>query len=102
MSEPREDPVVTQGRREMLFSLVMTFAAMGYSITYCVRHGYRRSIDDLTFVLGFPDWVFWGIVVPWLVCVAVGIWMAFFFIGDAPFEDGEVIGDEKSGEAPRQ
>ena len=41
----------------------------------------------LTFVLGFPSWVFWGIVAPWTVCTFVSIVFAMFFYQDHPLED---------------
>ena len=71
-----EDPVVRSGRREALWTLALWLAATIYSVTYCTLHGYGRPVESLSFVLWFPDWVFWGIVVPWLVCTAVSIYFA--------------------------
>ena len=79
-----EDPVVRAGRREAALTAVIWIAAMSYTITYCYLHGYGRSLDDVKFVLWFPDWVFWGIVVPWLVCVGISTVFAFGFMGDEP------------------
>ena len=45
-------------------------------------YGYGRSLEDLTFVLGFPDWVFWGIIVPWSVCVAFSFYFGATFMRD--------------------
>ena len=53
-------------------------------MTYCTLHGYQRPVESLSFVLWFPDWVFWGIVVPWLVCTVVSIYIALFLIEDDP------------------
>jgi hypothetical protein len=36
----------------------------------------------LAFVVGCPSWVFWGIICPWLVCVAVSWWFAYGFMTD--------------------
>ena len=45
------------------------------------------------FHLGWPDWVFWGIVVPWGACVVVSALFAFVFMQDAPL--GEDRDDEE-------
>ena len=50
--------------------------------------GYGREIGDLTFVhlgagIAFPDWVFWGIIVPWLACFVFGGIFAFGWMQDA-------------------
>jgi hypothetical protein len=71
--------------------------AMVYSVAYCYTHGYGRSVDTLTFVLWFPDWVFWGIIVPWLTCTLVSVVFAFGIMGDEPL--GEEI-DSDSSAAP--
>ena len=81
---PLEDPVVSSGRREALWTLSLWLAAAIYSVTYCIWFGYQRSVDSLTFVLWFPDWVFWGIVVPWLVCAAISIAFALRMAEDEP------------------
>jgi len=79
-----EDPVVRAARREAAFTAVLWLAAMGYTISYCYLNGYGRNLDDVKFVLWFPDWVFWGIVVPWLACVVVSTIFAFGFMGKEP------------------
>jgi hypothetical protein len=78
----RPDPVYVSGRREALGVLVIWLAAMAYTVTYCYLHGYGRRVEDLTFVLGFPDWVFWGIITPWLICLGVSWVFAFWFMTD--------------------
>ena len=55
-------------RREAVAVMVTWLAAMVYTVGYCYLYGYNRRAESLTFVWGFPDWVFWGIVAPWAVC----------------------------------
>ncbi|MGD9721022.1 MAG: hypothetical protein AB7O59_03090 [Pirellulales bacterium] len=81
MPHPAEDAVVRAARREAALALVMWVVAMTYSVWYCYTRGYGRSPESLTFVLWFPDWVFWGIVVPWLTSAAVSVVFAFGFMG---------------------
>ena len=43
-----------------------------------------------------PDWVFWGIAVPWLVCVLFTTWFCFFYMAD---DDLGRDPDEEAGHA---
>ena len=88
MSQSTDDPVLRSARREALVVFVTWLTAMIYTVTYCYLNGYNRSAESLTFVLGFPDWIFYGIVAPWSVCVA----FSFFF--GATFARDEDLGEE--------
>jgi hypothetical protein len=90
---PGEDPVVKASRREAAVALTIWLTAMVYTVTYCYTRGYGRSIDSLTFVGWFPDWVFWGIVVPWGTCLVISTIFAFRVMGD------ESLGEEVDAEA---
>jgi hypothetical protein len=81
VSRPPEDAVVRAARREAALALGMWLVAMCYTVTYCYFRGYGRSPDDLRFVLWFPDWVFWGIVLPWVACVLLSVVFAFRVMG---------------------
>lgn len=82
MQEPAEDRLLSSSRREALFCLATWCAAAIYTIVYCALHGYGRSLDEMQFVLGFPDWVFWGVLTPWSVCLVLSIWFACRFMTD--------------------
>jgi hypothetical protein len=86
MPDVSEDPLVTTGRREAVVVLTLFFVAVTYTVGYCAWFGYDRTLDDLTFVLGFPDWVFWGIVVPWGICTVIGWFLSTFYMADTPLE----------------
>ena len=47
-----------------------------------MNFGYGRKPESLTFVLGFPDWVFWGLILPWGVCTIISSLFAFWFMVD--------------------
>jgi hypothetical protein len=96
-TQGREDPVVRSGRREALWTLALWLTATIYSVTYCTLWGYGRPIESLSFVLWFPDWVFWGIVVPWGACTAISIYIALYVIEDDPLASAE---DAASEDAP--
>ena len=91
---PQEDIVVRSARRESAIALVLWFVAMLYTISYCYLHGYGRSVDSLSFVLWFPDWVFWGIILPWLICALGSVVFAFRVMGNEPLgEEIDAVGD---------
>ncbi len=82
MPQPADDPVLRSARREALVVFAVWLGAMAYTVTYCYMNGYGRAKESLKFVLGFPDWVFWGIVVPWSVCVVFSFWFGATFMKD--------------------
>jgi hypothetical protein len=92
MNSRREDPVLISARREALLVLAVWLAACVYSISVCYRLGYGRDVSTLTYVLGFPDWVFWGVVAPWTVCTALSFVLSYFVIRD------EDLGEEQAEE----
>jgi len=76
----RPDPLVRSSLREAILVTGIWFTAMVWSITVCYRMGYNRNVEDLKLVFGFPDWIFWGIVVPWCACtIASCLFSAYFF-----------------------
>ena len=82
MPTPTEDPVLRSSRREAIVIFFIWLAAMIYTVTYCYLNGYGRTAESLTFVLGFPDWVFWGILTPWTVCLITSIAFGSIFMHD--------------------
>ena len=79
-----EDPVVRSARREALWIFLIWCAALVYCVTYSAWYGYGKTAAELTFVLGFPSWVFWGIIVPWGVCTVLSACFTWFVISDDP------------------
>jgi len=85
----------------------MVFAIWGAAGTWCVTYaalyGYNRSTADLTFVLGFPDWIFWGLVVPWVTCVVISAIVSQLLMRDEDLgidpEEAmkEIIGEDSDG-----
>lgn len=79
---PNDDTVLRSAKREALVVLAIWLVAMTYTVGYCDLEGYHRPPESLRFVLGFPDWIFWGIVVPWVVCVLVSFYFGATFMRD--------------------
>lgn len=83
---PGEDPLLTSARREMRITLGFWAVAMAATIGVSLTWGYGRDPKSLTFVLGFPDWVFWGIIVPWAASTIIASFFAMAIMQDAPLE----------------
>jgi hypothetical protein len=88
-----EDPVLTSSRREALITFAIWLTACVYSISVCYRFGYDRDVATLTYVLGFPDWIFYGVILPWSVCTILCFVMSYLVIADG--ELGEVQAEEQ-------
>jgi hypothetical protein len=88
----REDPVLTSSRREAFLALAIWLVACVYSITTCYQMGYGRDAATLTYVLGMPDWIFWGVFTPWTVCTVLSFLLSYFVIRD------EDLGEQRAEE----
>lgn len=96
MRKPTEDPLLRSGRREALAVMATWLAALSYTVTYSYKHGYGRALEDLRFVLGFPDWVFWGVLLPWGICFLVSYLFSHVFMTDGD------LGENRADSTPDQ
>jgi hypothetical protein len=112
MSDFKEDPIVISSRREAICFAVLWGSTLAYTVGYCFTHGYVSdshgfdrtldgSLEGMTFVLGWPDWVFWGIIFPWSVCTLISIVFATVVMRDAPLgeEAGAVLAEGGDSDA---
>lgn len=86
--------------REALFVMAVWLATLAYTVACCYLFGYSKHPPlhffgmtlDLTrfdrqpqtvrFLFGVPDWVLWGVGVPWLVSLVLTVWFCFRFMKD--------------------
>jgi hypothetical protein len=87
---PSGDPLLRTARREAAVVFAIWLAAILYTVGYSYTFGYGRTVESMTYILGVPDWVMWGIVLPWGVSTVAAVWFAWFFMTDEP------LGDEDS------
>jgi hypothetical protein len=73
-------------RREAAVAIGIWLVMLIYSISYCALNGYAKTDANLKFIFGFPTWVFWGVVVPWVVCIGITAWFAFAFVEDCDLD----------------
>jgi len=103
------DPVYRTSLREGIMILSLWLGVFLYTVTYCYLNGYLshephpnsvgpaigsmvgslelydRDPDSLMMPLGLgiPDWVFYGVVIPWILAILASIaFYLFFFVED--------------------
>lgn len=91
MSQSPDDPVLVSARREALIVFATWVLVMTYSLLYCSYHAYGRPITEIEYLFGFPDWVFWGVIVPWGAC------LAFSWVFAAVMMRDEDLGEDPPG-----
>lgn len=84
-------------RREALIVAVVWFLTLVWTVGYCFLFGYQhhpdswvvqaglaqpRQGDQLSQIGGFPGWVFWGIIVPWMLCSLFTILFGMYGMSD--------------------
>ena len=89
MKQRTEDPVLRSARREALIVFGIWLAACIYTVGFCAAFGYERDPATLIFVFGIPDWVFYGVFLPWTVCTILAFIVSHYVIRD------EDLGEEQ-------
>ncbi len=84
------DSLLRSSRREAAVVLAIWLAAITYTVGYSYLFGYNRPVESIEYIVGVPDWVMWGVVLPWAVSTVAAVWFAGFFMTDEP------LGDEAS------
>ena len=86
-----DDPVFLHSRREAVTTLIVWGVSAVYCLTFCYLAGYDRDPATIETYLGVPDWVFFGVFVPWGLANVVAWWFSFRLMVD---EDLGVDADE--------
>jgi len=108
------DPIYRNSLREAKFILGLWACCFVWTVGYCYFYGYLsheplagstgpavtnllgplKSFDrdpkSLTYPLdlGVPDWAFYGIVLPWVICTVLSFWYGLFFFAEDDLSDG--------------
>lgn len=72
-------PSYRQSRREALVAVLLWLLAGAWTVGVSYWLGYDRPPNA---VGGIPDWVLWGIFVPWLVFFLLHCWYSLFYLRD--------------------
>jgi Protein of unknown function (DUF997) len=78
----KEQLLLQHARREAALIMGVWLLALVWTVgTYCVL-GLRRNPAEMKLVLGMPDWVFWGVVLPWGLSLIFTVWFCYCFMAD--------------------
>jgi uncharacterized membrane protein YidH (DUF202 family) len=94
------DPVVRHAYREATVVLAVWLVGIGWTVGYCAITGYNVPPEQIRITLGMPNWVFWGILVPWVLVILFTIWFGLFYIADDELAPGQ--GESYQGSLPQQ
>ncbi len=78
----KEQQLLRHARREGLLIMAVWGACLIWSMVVGYFWGYRRPAEDMSLILGMPDWVFWSVVLPWGLCLAFSVWFCFVYMAD--------------------
>jgi hypothetical protein len=94
---PNTSTLYRNARREAWVCLILFALALLWTVGYCYLRGYEhdpgswlvrsgiavnRPPGEVVIVLGLPDWVFWGIFLPWVLCVTFTMLYSSFGMSD--------------------
>jgi hypothetical protein len=87
MNEPeqrtdKEQLLLQNARRESRIIMIVWALCLVWSVGLGYVLGYRRPAEELTFILGMPDWVFWSVLLPWGGALIFGGWFCFGYMAD--------------------
>lgn len=78
----KEQQLLRHARREGAVILAAWAIALVWTVAVGYLLGYRRDSAAIMLILGIPDWIFWSVVVPWVVCFLFSIWFCFAYMAD--------------------
>ena len=67
-----------RARREALHILVAWGICMIWTIGYCAFFAY--GFGDISLLWGMPQWVVFGIALPWVIATLYSLWFALFYM----------------------
>lgn len=112
-----QDPLYRNSLREARLILIIWFLCGIITVTICYLFGYLSHEPDLNSTgpdlvnifgsfekfdrtpeslttplgLGIPDWIFYGIVIPWLVCIGFTFWFCLSYFSEDELDDDETL-----------
>ncbi len=83
------EPVFLNARREALVTLFIWIVGLTWTVGYCFLTGYNVPAEQMKATLGIPNWIFWGVLVPWVLIILFTIWFGLFYIADDELVQGQ-------------
>ena len=76
------DPVFLNTRREAWLILLAWAVCLIWTVGYSAVAGYGVAAEEVSFILGMPSWVFWGVLTPWIAATLFSVWFSLAYIAD--------------------
>ncbi len=95
-SNPQLNSVYLNSLRETYLILATWVIFAAWVIGYSMSYGYNNSPETFSTVGGIPEWIFWGIGLPWVLAVVVTIGFAVFIVKDDPLDESDKTTGVKS------
>lgn len=78
----KQRKLLRNARREGVVILSVWAIALVWCVGVGYWYGYGRDPESIKLIWGVPDWVFWSVMVPWVLCLLFSIWFCFVFMSD--------------------
>lgn len=66
-----------KSKKEFKKGVIITAFYILFSTILSYYLGYKRTYPDIKLILGFPDWIFYSVLIPWIAIVIYTIYFAF-------------------------
>jgi hypothetical protein len=84
-----------QSRKEFLVMVAAWAVFATWTIIYVGRNSSSEPGEPLRLVLGMPDWVVFGILIPWGFGLAFTMWFSLCFMRDTDLESISEEGEKE-------
>ncbi|MET3617790.1 putative membrane protein YesL [Peptoniphilus olsenii] len=64
-------------KREFKKGVIATIIYILCSTILSYTLGYKQTFTDMTLILGFPAWIFYSVLIPWILIVIYTVYFAF-------------------------
>lgn len=114
------DPLYRNALREAVVILSVWTVCLLYTVIYCYLYGYlthegssestgpdlgtllgpltsfNRDPASLTTPLGLaiPDWIFYGVVLPWVLCILFSVWFCLFYFREDDLDSNQALRED--------
>ena len=85
-------PSFVNARREAWLILSAWAVCLLWTVGYSALAGYDVPPEQISFILGMPDWIFWGVLMPWIAATLFSVWFGLVYMTEddlGPAEDDE-------------
>ena len=77
---------ITAARRELIYILIAWTVSMVWVIGFSKFHAYPDDPSEIRLMMGLPEWVLWGVALPWVAATSFTMWFALAVMRDFDLE----------------